>query len=176
MDIAIRRNAGDVLQQLGWWALFSVIAIYGVFAIAMGVSEVLFILRISPEMKHRALPAVFAVHALSGAIVLFIGPLQSVRWIRRRARVRRALGRTYVLAVWIASVTAGVDALWFDVSAPAKVVFIAVAATWFATTTIGMLRAREMRFVEKHEWMVRSYSLSLFFVTFSLWVPALAST
>jgi hypothetical protein len=29
---------------------------------------------------------------------------------------------------------------------------------------------------EQHEWMVRSCSLSLFFVIFSLWAPALAHT
>ncbi len=176
MEIAIRRTAGNVVRQLAWWALFLVIAIYGVFAVAMGISELLFILGVSPEVKYRALPTVFAIHALAGAIVLFIGPLQSVRWIRRHPRMRLALGRTYVIAVWIASVAAAVDALWFDVSAAAKVVFTTVAALWFATTTIGMLRAREKRFLDQHEWMVRSYSLSLFFVTFSLWVPALAST
>src|SRR5262245_53306690 len=106
MEIAIRRTAGNVVLQLAWWALFLVIAIYGAFAVAMGVSELLFILGVSPELKQRALPTAFAIHALAGAIVLFIGPLQSVRWIRRRSRVRLALGRTYVIAVWIASVAA----------------------------------------------------------------------
>lgn len=133
-------------------------------------------LKMSPRTLHRALPVVFSIHALAGAMVLLIGPLQSLRWIRSRARLRRALGRSYVVGVWIASLTAAVDALWFDVSTPAKVMFISVAALWFATTTIGMLRARARRAAEKHEWMVRSYSLSLFFVTFSLWVPALANT
>ena len=62
-------------------------------------------------------------------------------------------------------------ATWFG-----GVLFIAVAAAWFATTTIGMLRARTRRFAEQHEWMIRSYALALFFVTFSLWGPALAAT
>ena len=86
------------------------------------------------------------------------------------------MGRTYVVAVWIASVAAVVDAMGFGVSAAAKVVFVGVATLWFTITTIGMLRARARRFAEQHEWMIRSYSLSLFFVTFSLWVPVLAST
>ena len=68
------------------------------------------------------------------------------------------------------------DAIWFGVSVPAKVIFVAVATLWFMTTTIGMLRARARRFADQHEWMVRSYALSLFFVAFSLWVPALAAT
>jgi hypothetical protein len=176
MEEATRRRISDQLGRLGWWALFVVVVIYGAFALAMGISEVLFLAGVAPEIKHRATPIIFSIHALTGAIVLFIGPLQSIPWIRRRARVRIALGRTYVVTVWIASVTAVLDAIWFGVSVPAKVVFVAVATLWFLTTTIGMLRARARRFAHQHEWMVRSYALSLFFVTFSLWVPALAAT
>jgi Predicted membrane protein (DUF2306) len=176
METATRRNAGGVLKRLGWWALFLIVVVYGVFALAMGISELLFVLGVGAEVKHRATPVMFAIHALAGVMVLLIGPLQSLRWIRSRPAARRALGRTYVVAVWIASTAAVVDAMAFGVSVPAKVVFVGVAALWFATTTIGMLRARARRFADQHEWMVRSYSLSLFFVTFSLWVPALAST
>ena len=176
MEIATRRNPGDVLSRFGWWALFLIVVVYSGFALAMGISELGFVLGVAPEMKHRAMPLVFAIHALTGALALFIGPLQSIQWIRRRLPVRLALGRTYVVAVWIASVTAVVDAIGFGVSAPAKAVFVGVATLWFTTTTIGMLRARARRFAEQHEWMARSYSLSLFFVTFPLWVPALAGT
>lgn len=166
----------DALRRLGWWGVFLIVSVHGVFALAMGFSELLYVLGVSPELRHRVTPYVFIVHALAGSLALFIGPLQSIRWIRRRAPLRAALGRTYVVAVWIASITAIVDAMWFGVTVPAKVIFVATATTWFTTTTIGMLRARARRFAEQHEWMVRSYSLSLFFVTFNLWVPALAST
>ena len=176
MQTATRRNADGLLIRLGWWALVLVVVVYGTFALATGISELLFVLGVAPGMKQRATPLVFAIHALAGAVGLFIGPLQSFRWIRRRARVRRALGRTYVVAVWVASVAALLDVRAFGVSAAAKVVLAVTATLWFTTTTIGLLRARARRFAEQHEWMVRSYSLSLFFVTFSLWVPALAST
>jgi hypothetical protein len=73
-------------------------------------------------------------------------------------------------------VAAVVDAIWFGVSVLAKIIFIAVATLWFVTTTIGTLRARARHFASQHEWMVLSYSLSLSFVTFSLWVPALEAT
>jgi hypothetical protein len=173
MEGTIRRHPGHLLRRLGWAALVLVVAVYGTFALTMGASELLFIGGIAPEVKHRATPIIFAIHALAGTVVLLIGPLQSVPWIRRRGSVRLTLGRTYVVAVWIASVTAVVDAIWFGVSVPAKVIFIATATLWFVTATVGMLRARARRFADQHEWMVRSYALSLFFVTFSLWVPAL---
>jgi hypothetical protein len=176
MEAATRRHVTDALRSLGWWALFLVVAMYGVFALATGVSELLFLAGLAAELKHRATPIVFSIHAIAGTLVLFIGPLQSVRWIRARARVRRALGRTYVFGVWIASVTAIVDAIAFGVSVPAKAVFVAFATLWFITAAIGMRRARARQAASKHEWMIRSYALALFFVSFSLWVPALAAT
>jgi hypothetical protein len=75
------------------------VAIYGTFALTMGISELLFVGGLASEVKHRATPIIFAIHALAGAVVLIIGPLQSVPWIRRRGSVRLALGRTYVIAV-----------------------------------------------------------------------------
>lgn len=47
---------------------------------------------------------------------------------------------------------------------------------WFSTTTIALLHIRRRKIKAHREWMIRSFSLSLFFVTFSLWVPGLAST
>jgi hypothetical protein len=176
MEGTTRRRAGYLLRRLGWAVLFLIIVVYGAFALTMGVSELLFVGGLAPEVKHRATPIVFAIHAFTGALVLITGPLQSIPWSRRQRPVRLALGRTYVMAVWIASVTAVLDAIWFGVGVPAKVIFIATAMLWFVTTTVGMLRARARRFAEQHEWMVRSYALSLFFVTFSVWVPALEAT
>lgn len=173
MESTTRRN---VLSRLALSGLFLIVVVHVVFALAMGFSELLYVLGASPELKHRAAPVAFVIHGLAGAIVLFIGPLQSIRWVRARRQLRAALGRTYVVAVWFASVTAVVNTMWFGVSAAAKVMFLLVATLWFTTTTFGMLKARARRFAEQHEWMVRSYALSLFFVTFTLWVPALAST
>jgi predicted tellurium resistance membrane protein TerC len=81
-----------------------------------------------------------------------------------------------VVAVWLASVTAIVDAASFHVTAVSKAIFVLTAILWFATTTLGLVRALQRRFAERHEWMVRSYSLSLFVVSFSILVPALAAT
>jgi hypothetical protein len=170
------RTGYDVLERTGWWGLFCVVVVYGLFSIQMGVSELMFLLGIGSEIKHRAAPTVFVVHALSGALCLFIGPMQSMRWVRRTPGLRGTLGRAYVLAVWIASVSAVLDVGSFDVSVAAKIIFALTAALWFATTTMGMVHARARRHTERHDWMVRSYSLSLFVVSFSVWVPVLAST
>lgn len=165
-----------VLIPLGWSAVVLGVGFYAAFALSMGVSEILYLIGAGPELKHRATPIVFVVHALAGTIALLIGPLQSVRWIRQHAAVRSALGRTYVVAVYLTCMSAAVDALSFGVSLVARLMFITIAAAWFTTTTIGMVDALAHRFSEQHEWMIRSYALALFFVTFSLWGPALAAT
>ena len=168
--------ADRLLIRAGWWTLVLICAVYGSFALATGISELLFVLGVAPEMKHRAAPLVFVVHSLAGAVALFGGPLQFNPWIRRYVRVHRAIGRTYVVAVWIASLFAILDARSFAVSTLAKIVFAVISAAWFATATFGFLRVRARQFAQHREWMLRSFSLSFFFVTFSLWVPALAGT
>lgn len=173
-------SRGRVLRKLllgsGWGILALVVIVYGGYALAMGLDELKFLLGLGPETKHRAAPAVFVLHALAGALALFIGPLQSIKWIRRRAGLRRALGRTYVLSVWAAAVAALLDLRVFGASLVANTIFVAILLAWIFTTTMGMLRARARLFTRQHEWMVRSYAITLFFVTFTLWVPLLGQT
>src|SRR4051812_20114481 len=176
MSLVRRPHMKALPGRVGWWTLLLVVLIYVAFSLQMGVAELRFLFGVGAEVKHRATPVVFIVHALAGAVCLAIAPLQSVRWVRRRPRLRPALGRTYVVAVWLASVTAIVDAASFHATAVSKAIFVLTAVLWFATTTLGLVRAMQRRFAERHEWMVRSYSLSLFVVSFSILVPALAAT
>ena len=176
MSFVRRRKMKEVVGRLGWWTLFLVVLLYVAFSLQMGFAELFFLFGIGVEAKHRATPVIFVVHALAGGVCLFVAPLQSFRWVRRRPGLRHALGRTYVVAVWLASVTAVVDAMSFNVTAASKATFIVTAVLWFATTTLGFVRTLQRRFAERHEWMVRSYSLSLFVASFSILVPALAAT
>ena len=176
MSLVRRRNTKDVLGRVVWWTLFLVVLFYVAFSLQMGVAELLFLFGVGAEVKHRATPVAFVVHALAGGVCLFVAPLQSFRWVRRRPGLRRALGRTYVVAVWLASITAIVDAASFHVTLASKAIFIVTGVLWFATTTLGFVRTLQRRFAERHAWMVRSYSLSLFVVSFSILVPALAQT
>jgi hypothetical protein len=68
------------------------------------------------------------------------------------------------------------SAIFFDVDIAAKIAFGTLAILWFSTRTIAYLRIRHLRVREHREWMLRSFALSLFFVTFSFWTPGLAST
>lgn len=167
----------NVLNQIGWWILFLVSAFYGLYALYMGGVEILHQLGILDDVKFRAAPSIFIVHALAGGIGLICGALQFNRTILNKHKsTHRLIGKIYVYAIWITSIAALGSAIFFDVNLPAKLAFGVLAILWFGTTTIAYLRIRKRRIREHREWMFRSFSLSLFFVTFSFWVPGLTES
>jgi uncharacterized membrane protein len=168
---------GRLLSGLVWWALFLVSAVFGAYALAMGGLELLAQLGLVQDAPARAVPLAFMVHALTGGIALLTGPLQFNRRLRARWQpLHRALGRVYVTSIWIASLTGLWSAIFFAEDIAAQIVFGLVAALWFAATTQAFLRARVQDFTAHCEWMIRSFALSLFFVTFPFWVEGLAAT
>ena len=181
MDFSINKvvwnSAISFLKQLAWWIFFLTCTFYGVYAFYMGGTEILSQLGLVEGAKYRAAPFIFIVHALSGGAALIAGSLQFNRIILNKNRTLHHLsGRVYVYAIWIASVGAFWNAIFFDVIPLAKIAFVVLAILWFATTTIAYLRIRKRKIREHREWMIRSFSLSLFFVTFSFWVPGLTGT
>lgn len=177
ISIAYRNKAADILKQIGWWIFFLICGIFALYAFYLGGVEIGALLEIVADAKYRASPIIFVVHALSGGVVLISGALQFNRFILNKKRnIHRLIGRTYVYATWIASVAALWNAIFFDVTIPAKIAFSVLAILWFGTTTIGFLRIRKRKIKEHREWMIRSFSLSLFFVTFSFWVDGLTDT
>src|SRR5262245_31464575 len=89
----------------GLWAVIALTcAVFGAYALSMGLNELGFLLGVNAEAKHRATPVIFVVHSLAGAVALLVGPLQFNRRIRRYVRLHRATGYAYVSSVWIASV------------------------------------------------------------------------
>jgi uncharacterized membrane protein len=172
-----RNKADTFLRQLVWWIFFLICVFYGVYAFYMGSLEILSLLGMAEDAPHRAAPLMFIVHALIGGVALISGSLQfNRRILNKRRKIHRLIGRIYVGAIWVSSVAGLWNAIFFDVNLAAKIVFGILAILWFSTTTMAFLRIRNRQIAEHREWMIRSFSLSLFFVTFSFWVPGLAST
>ena len=167
----MRISRGHWIWSAAWWALMLICVVYAAFGFAMAGIEVASWVDPTIHSKLRALPRLFVVHALSGAVALLVGPLQFHRGLRRRAvGVHRFTGRVYVYGVWVSSVTAASLTPAFDVPLAARIAFGCVAVLWFATTAMGLKRAVEGQLTEHHTWMVRSFALTLFFVTGSLWM------
>lgn len=166
-----------LLKTIAWWALFLISALFGIYALYMGGLEIAHFLRMAPDAPGRAVPLAFIAHALTGAVALIAGPLQFNRQLlAKRRAVHRWLGRLYVAAIWISSATGLWSALFFGKGPAATILFSLVAILWFGFTTLAYLRARARNFKEHRRWMIRSFALSLFFVTFPLWTEVLAGT
>ena len=169
-------NSGDSKTQSGWWLLLFVCVLYGAFALYMSGLQGLYLLGAIEEAPFRAAPFGFVLHAFAGGIALIAAPVQMNGRLRRRRKTHKIIGRVYVGAIGISSVTA----LWlvtsFDVNLAARISFGILSSLWLATTLISLLRILNKDIVGHREWMTRSVALTLFFITFSIWVPALEVT
>jgi len=170
-------TADTALKRVGWWLFFLVCALYASYALYMGVVEILHQLGLVTDASLRAVPIVFVIHALAGGIILVSGPLQFNRRLKdQRTGLHRVLGRTYVVTIWLASISGLWSAVFFEVTPAARISFGLLSILWFGSTTTALLRIVSRDVAAHREWMIRSFSLSLFFVSFSFWVPGLAGT
>jgi uncharacterized membrane protein len=161
------------------WSGILICAFYAGFALIMAMAAVLDWLDSGWQGTGRSAPPLFVLHALSGAVALITGSLQlrlATRLLRGRRALHRRIGQAYLWAAWITSLSSLAVAAFFDVSIAAKAMFAMTSLLWFATTTVGFLRIRQGNIRPHREWMIRSFSLALFFVTGSLWPPILAAT
>ncbi|WP_370399757.1 DUF2306 domain-containing protein [Sulfitobacter sp. JB4-11] len=157
--------------RIGMWSVWSLLAIiclaYGAFAISAGFS-------LTETEKVRALPIAFQLHALAGGVVLIVGIFQfnpsiKTRWVW----MHRWGGQIYVVSALVASIAAVINAAFFNVNWTARLSFSLLGITWFLATANAYRLIRKRKFAQHREWMLRSFSLSLFFVSFSIWVPAM---
>jgi hypothetical protein len=169
-----RTPVGGAVGQAVGWALVAGCVLYGVFAFAVAVDSLLTVLRGGAGELDRSAPPLFVVHAFSGGVALIAGAVQLrlAPWLLRDRRgVHRFVGRVYLWSAWTTSAGSLGVAAFFDVSAVARAVLGLGSVLWFVATTVAFARIRSRRVEEHREWMIRSFSLAFFFVTFSLWVP-----
>lgn len=177
MSKLAQKQSGGFLAQAVWWVFLLICLFYGGFAFYMGSVQIGALLGTVSDAKQRAAPYIFVVHAFAGGIAILIGPLQFNRRLLSRARnLHRWLGRIYVWSIWIASIGGLWSAIFFDRPIGGRIMFGLLAVLWFAATTIALLCIRAGKIAEHRAWMIRSFALSFFFVTFSLVEPGLTAT
>ncbi|HZJ06291.1 MAG TPA: DUF2306 domain-containing protein [Nocardioidaceae bacterium] len=112
---------------------------------------------------------VLGVHIAGAMVALATGPWQfSSRLRRRRPRVHRAIGVSYLLGCLVG----GVGGLMLASTAHGGVVaslgFAALAGGWLLTSAIGLRMILNGRVADHRRWMVRSFSLTFAAVTLRL--------
>ena len=114
-------------------------------------------------------------HILFGSVALLAGCLQIWPWFRRRhPRAHRWIGRTYVFAAVVpADIAVFGVAPWSSTGFVSQVGNTMLALLWLPITIAGFRMARQRRFVEHREWMLRSYALTTSIVVNRLWAVLL---
>jgi hypothetical protein len=101
-------------------------------------------------------------HTLCGSLALLGGPLQfSSRLRLRHPKFHRVLGRMYVISVFIGSFT-GIALAFGRPGFPGTSM---QATAWMVCTTAAFITARNRRFVQHRQWMIRSYAVTFTFVS-----------
>ncbi len=164
------------LRSAWWPVLIAICAVYAGFALVQAAAETLSWTGTIHDVKARAVPVVFVLHALAGAVALVTGALQVNAGLRRNIVRHRAIGRVYVVAVLVAGVGGLWSAVFFEVPRTARVLLAVASGAWVATTVLAVVRVRAGQ-VERHRaWMLRSLALTMFFLTFELWTQVTAAT
>jgi hypothetical protein len=113
-----------------------------------------------------------ACHLGFGALALLLGPIQFISGIRQRsARVHRWIGRVYLIGVLGGGVSAIYMSFFVDASPAAGLSLFFLAVAWLMTSSMAYITAVRRRLIEHREWMIRSYTVTLAFVTYRLLVP-----
>jgi len=107
--------------------------------------------------RHLLIP-----HTLSGVIALVAGAMQfSSRLRRRHLKFHRALGRIYVVSVFIGAPTG----IALAAGRPGMPGTSMQAAAWMVCTTAAFIAARNRQIAQHRQWMVRSYAVTFTFVS-----------
>jgi hypothetical protein len=115
-------------------------------------------------------------HVALGAVYLGLALPQFVTRLRgRRPAAHRRMGRLAVTAGVVAGATALVMTAWFPYSGRAALAIVAPFAAWFVLALgRGAWLARQHRFAEHREWMIRAFAIGTSIATMRLiFVPAM---
>jgi len=107
--------------------------------------------------RHLLIP-----HTFCGLIALLAGPVQfSSRFRQRYPKFHRALGRIYVISVFIGAFT-GIALAFGRPGLPGTSM---QGAAWIVCTTAAFITARNRQIVQHRQWMARSYAVTFTFVS-----------
>ncbi|MEO6689964.1 MAG: DUF2306 domain-containing protein [Dokdonella sp.] len=141
------------------------------------VAAVIFFLRMTYQKYGHIDAGVYGIfwprrgwlwtHLAGGVVTLALGPFQFIARLRAAyPRIHRWTGRTYLMAMCVASV----GAVGLIATTPGgialQVEFSATGIAWLFTASMGFIAIRRKLPQVHRRWMVRNYIITLAFVTF----------
>ncbi len=120
----------------------------------------------------------FFVHVYASLWVLFAGFTQfSRKLLRSRPRLHRTLGYIYVCDVLLVTGPAGLlMGFYANGGLYSRIAFVSLALLWIFFTAMALVKARQKKFREHRQYMIRSYALTLSALTLRAWKYAITNT
>lgn len=156
------------LRRLGFALLCLGALLVGLYALSYALPG----LPLAPPLANAQLKREWLVlHALSAALALLAGPLQFIAALRRRRPgLHRWLGRVYLTAVALGTLSAVPLALPAETGVLASAGFLCLALLWGASAVEGLRHARARRFALHRAWMIRGYALTAAAITLRIYL------
>lgn len=116
------------------------------------------------------------IHIILGTVALVLGPLQFNKKLRQKNKqLHKNIGKIYVGSILIAFL-AGLYLSYYGTGGLTGVIgFYSLEFAWVIPTLVGYLKIRKKDIKSHQEWMLRSYAVTLTFVSFRIFsIPAVA--
>lgn len=126
------------------------------------------------SFPYRVWKAFFYPHLLLGLISLLIGSYQLTRRSRRNPTLHKRLGRIYGITIFINVLAVPFIALYATGGTPSTIAFMVLNTFWLTTTAAGVWAIVKKDTARHRLWMLRSYAVTLVFVTFRIALGALS--
>lgn len=141
-------------------------AVYALMNVSLPDFRPAFVVNIFQESPFAGL-----VHLLFGLIAMALGPFQFVSSIRlKKPKMHRLCGQLYVACVGLSAI-AGFILAWRSFGGlVTHVGFALMATTWFYTTLMAFIKAKQGDFASHKSWMIRSYAITLSGVTLRIYL------
>ncbi len=110
-------------------------------------------------------------HISGGIVGLLVGPGQL--WLglkRRRLKLHRQLGITYMASMAVSSIAAFYLAAHTNLGWVFGAGLSGLGVAWFVTTSLAFVAIRRGLLLQHQEWMIRSYVVTFGFVSFRAFV------
>jgi uncharacterized membrane protein len=117
----------------------------------------------------------FYPHILLGLAALLIGAYQLTSKSRHNPALHKRLGRIYGISIFLNVLAVPYIALYATGGTPSTIAFLVLDTFWLATTGTGVRFALQKSIVKHRRWMLRSYAITLVFVTFRIVLGVLSA-
>ncbi|WP_123043137.1 DUF2306 domain-containing protein [Cohnella candidum] len=121
-----------------------------------------------PSFPYRVWKIFFYPHILLGLAALLTGSYQLTKRSRRNPALHKRLGRIYGISIFLNVPVVPFIALYATGGTPSTVAFMVLDVLWLAMTAAGVRYILRKDVVRHRQWMLRSYAVTLVFVTFRI--------